>query len=38
MVMFQDEPQPGVELVPQWGAPVGTLAHRIIAEPTPPQD
>jgi hypothetical protein len=30
MIMFQGKPQPGVEFVPQSGAPVGTLAHRII--------
>lgn len=36
MVMLQGEPKLGVEFVPQSGAPVGTLAHRVIPRPKQP--
>jgi hypothetical protein len=33
-VKFQGEPKPGVALVPESGAPLGTLAHRVVSHPT----
>jgi len=34
VVMFQGARKPGSSVVPQSGAPIGTLAHRVILDPS----